>query len=193
MASLRKSLSSAWHTLFGDPVRAFGVVSVVLLIALAVAPAKDFFSEWRGYQRGYLSFIRDRADAVTLRRHFAPGIQQIWLPELGVVDRCTTCHEGLKEASLVDVSTQPFRRHPVDPAFSHRLRLCDLSWRPGSRDDRRRSPFQHRAGELLDPSCPLHRGRLRTVPSERAGRERRSSTRVAGSSWRATVASIAIP
>jgi mono/diheme cytochrome c family protein len=59
--------------------------------------------------------IRGRGDAVTLRRHFQGGIQQIWLPELGVVDRCTTCHVGLKEASLTDVSTQPFRRHPVIP------------------------------------------------------------------------------
>jgi cytochrome c1 len=96
-------------------VRAFGVVSVALLIALAIAPAKDHFSEWRGYQRGYLSLIRDRGDAVSLRRRFQPGIQQVWLPQLGVVDRCTTCHEGLKEASLTDVSTQPFRRHPVIP------------------------------------------------------------------------------
>ncbi|MGA7316579.1 MAG: hypothetical protein WBX22_21715, partial [Silvibacterium sp.] len=100
MPSLQRSLSSAWRALFGDPVRAFGVVSVALLIALAIAPAKDHFSEWRGYQRGYLSLIRDRGDAVSLRRRFQPGIQQVWLPDLGVVDRCTTCHEGLKEASL---------------------------------------------------------------------------------------------
>src|SRR5437870_13362959 len=59
--------------------------------------------------------IRSRGEAVTLQRHFQGDIQQIWLPELGVVDRCTTCHVGLKEASLVDVSRQPFRKHPVIP------------------------------------------------------------------------------
>jgi mono/diheme cytochrome c family protein len=108
-------LSSLWKTLFGDPVRAFGVVSVLLLISLAIAPAKNYFSEWRHYQNQYLTLIRGRGDAVTLRRHFEGGIQQIWIPDLDVVDRCTTCHVGLKESSLSDISTQPFRRHPVIP------------------------------------------------------------------------------
>jgi len=104
-----------WQTLFGHPVRAFGVVSLLLLISLAIAPAKNHFSEWRHYQKQYLALVRTREDAVTLRRHFHAGFQQIWLPGLGVVDRCTTCHVGLKEPSLADVSTQPFRRHPVIP------------------------------------------------------------------------------
>jgi len=101
--------------LFGDPVRAFGVVSLLLLLSLAIAPAKNHFSEWRHYQKQYLKLIRRRGDAVTLQRHFQGGIQQTWRPELGVVDRCTTCHVGSKEASLTDVSTQPFRRHPAIP------------------------------------------------------------------------------
>ena len=115
MQPIRKYLSSVWQALFGDPVRAFGVVSVVLLLALAIAPAKEHFSQWHSYQRKYLALIHDRGDAVSLRRRFVPGIHQIWLPELGVVDRCTTCHLGLKEASLSDVIQQPFRKHPVVP------------------------------------------------------------------------------
>ena len=104
-----------WQALFGDPVRAFGVVSFCLLISLAIAPAKNHFSEWRHYQQQYLTLIRGRGDAVTLQRHLQSGIQQTWLPDLGVVDRCTTCHVGLKEDSLADVGAQPFRRHPVVP------------------------------------------------------------------------------
>ncbi len=115
MQPIRKYISSAWQALFGDPVRAFGVVSLILLLALAIAPAKERFSQWHSYQRKYLGLIRDRGDAISLRRRFEPGIHQIWLPELGVVDRCTTCHLGLKEASLSDVSQQPFRKHPVVP------------------------------------------------------------------------------
>jgi cytochrome c1 len=106
---------SLWRTLFGDPIRAFGVVSFLFLVVLAIAPAKNHFSEWRHYQHQYLMLIRDRGDAVTLQRHFQGGIRQIWLPELDVVDRCTSCHVGLSEASLSDVSAQPFRRHPVIP------------------------------------------------------------------------------
>jgi mono/diheme cytochrome c family protein len=107
--------SSWWQKLFGDPLRAFGVVSALLLALLAIAPAKNYFNEWRHYQKGYLRLIRSRGDAVTLQRHFQSGIHQIWHPELGVTDRCTSCHVGLKEASLSDVSMQPYRKHPVIP------------------------------------------------------------------------------
>jgi mono/diheme cytochrome c family protein len=112
---MKEKSSSLWNKLFGDSVRAFGVVSFIFLVSLAIAPAKNFFSEWRHYQHGYLRMVRNRSDANTLQRHFEGGIQQIWLPDLGVVDRCTSCHVGLKEASLTDVSSQPFRAHPVIP------------------------------------------------------------------------------
>ena len=112
---MKEKLTSLWQKLFGDSVRAFGIVSLIFLVSLAIAPAKNFFSEWRHYQHGYLKMIRNRSDANTLQRHFQGGIQQIWLPELGVVDRCTSCHVGLKEPSLADVPNQPFRTHPVIP------------------------------------------------------------------------------
>ncbi len=110
-----EKIGSVCRALFGNSMRAFGTTAFILLISLAIAPAKDFFSEWRHYQKQYLNTIRHRSDAVTLERHFEPGLQQIWIPEMGVVDRCTTCHSGLKEASLKDVATQPFRPHPLIP------------------------------------------------------------------------------
>jgi cytochrome c1 len=112
---MKAKLGSLWQKLFGDSVRAFGVVSLVFLASMAIAPAKNFFSEWRHYQHGYLSMIRSRSEANTLRRHFQGGIQQIWLPDLNVVDRCTSCHVGLKEPTLTDVAQQPYRKHPVIP------------------------------------------------------------------------------
>jgi len=112
---MKKNLTSLWQKFFGDSVRAFGVVGLIFLASMAIAPSKNFFSEWRHYQRAYLRTIRNRSDANTLERHFQGGIQQIWLPALDVVDRCTTCHVGLKEASMTDVATQPFRKHPVIP------------------------------------------------------------------------------
>lgn len=108
-------MRSIWRKLFGDPVRAFGIVSVVFLISLAIAPAKDHFSQWRYYQNQYLQVIRGRANAVTLEKQMPHGIQQIWLPKQGVVDRCTTCHVALKQTSLSDVQEQPFRPHPPIP------------------------------------------------------------------------------
>jgi len=113
--ALKDKFATIWQRLFGDSVRAFGVVSLLFLASLAIAPAKNYFSEWRHYQGQYLKMIRGRGEALTLRRHFQGDLQQIWLPELGVVDRCTTCHIGLKEPSLADVSYQPFRKHPAIP------------------------------------------------------------------------------
>ena len=98
-----------------DTAHFFGWTSLLLLILLAVAPSKDFFADWRSYQRGYERLISRRSDALTLRRHFDPGIRQIWLPEMGVVDRCTSCHTAMKEPTLMDVSTQPYRFHPPIP------------------------------------------------------------------------------
>lgn len=101
--------------LFRDSARAFAVLSVALLALLAVVPARDYFRDWRGYQKQYARLIRGRSDATSLARRFQPGLQQTWLPELGVVDRCATCHTGLKENSLSDVKTRPFRPHPPIP------------------------------------------------------------------------------
>ena len=68
--------------------------------------------------------------------------------------------KGSKEASLVDVSTQPFRRHPVIPHSLTAFRLCHLSRWPGSRtDDCLRKPISARGqGNRQSPSRPLHRG-----------------------------------
>ena len=112
---LPDSLETLRQKFFGDTVRTFGWISLLLLILLAVAPAKHFFADWHRYQRSYERLISKRSDAVTLRRHFEPGIQQIWLPEMGVVDRCTTCHTALKETTLMDVTQQPYRHHPDIP------------------------------------------------------------------------------
>jgi mono/diheme cytochrome c family protein len=108
-------LKSLWRFFFGDSARAFGSMSLILLALLAISPAKDHFSQWRHYQKQYLHLIRGRADAVTLERHYQGGIQQIWIPEQQVTDRCTTCHLGLKENTLADVSAVAYRKHPVVP------------------------------------------------------------------------------
>ncbi len=112
---MKNALRSLWGFFFGDSARAFGSVSLVLLVLLAIAPAKNHFSQWRSYQKQYLRLIRGRVDAVTLERHFQRGIQQIWIPEQQVTDRCVTCHLGLKEASLADVRAVAFRKHPPIP------------------------------------------------------------------------------
>jgi len=113
--SVPKKISLAIRILFGDSARAFGSLSVVLVLLLAIVPAKDHFREWLRYQHEYQNLIRNRSDGVSLARRFQGGVQQTWLPELGVVDRCATCHVSLKEVSLAGVTAQPFRPHPPIP------------------------------------------------------------------------------
>src|ERR1017187_4900959 len=110
--AIREKAASIRKMLFGDSARAFGTLGVVLLLLLAVVPARDFFREWYRYQKGYLRLIRGRDDAVTLQRRFQAGIHQTWIPERGVTDRGVSCQVALKEASLRNVGTQPFRPHP---------------------------------------------------------------------------------
>jgi mono/diheme cytochrome c family protein len=109
------SLRKIRQWLFGDSARAFGSLSVILVLLLAIVPAKDHFREWLHYQNEYRSLIRDRSDGASLARRFQAGVQQTWLPDLGVADRCATCHAGLKEASLTGIATEPFRPHPPIP------------------------------------------------------------------------------
>lgn len=112
---IRTRLASVRRTLFGDSTRAFGTFGLILLLSLAFVPARDHFREWYFYQNGYRRLIRGRGDAITLQRRLQTGVQQTWIPELGVVDRCASCHVAMKEATLRDVSTQPFRPHPNIP------------------------------------------------------------------------------
>ncbi len=161
-----------------DPFRMFGIVSVVVLLLLTIAPAKDYLSEWHGYQRQYLNFIRNRGDAITLRRHFVGGIHQIWIPQLDVVDRCETCHVGLTEASLADVKEQPFRAHPVMP---HKLTEfgCVICHRgQGAATTVNEAHHSKMAGEepilparYMESSCgQCHQGPLEGTPKLNRGR-----------------------
>lgn len=94
----------------------FAVSSVVFLAVLAISPFKDFRREWKQYKRSYLRFAQGRPDTKKLLADYNPNIDQIWLPGMNVVDRCTTCHLGITQASLADKSVpQPFRAHPPIP------------------------------------------------------------------------------
>jgi mono/diheme cytochrome c family protein len=95
---------------------AFATASVIFLIALAISPVKDLLREWKLYKRAYVGFAQTWPDTKRLLADYRPEIQQTWIPEMGVVDRCTTCHQGIAQPSLLDSSVpQPFRAHPPIP------------------------------------------------------------------------------
>src|SRR6266849_7047901 len=94
----------------------FAIVSVLFLVALAISPAKDAMLEWRRYERQYARFADSRADRKQLVADLQRGVDQIWIPQLGVVDRCTTCHQGINQASLNEPSVPiVFRGHSSVP------------------------------------------------------------------------------
>jgi mono/diheme cytochrome c family protein len=94
----------------------FAVATVICVLVLAISPVKDFRSEWKKYKRSFVRFAQGRPDTKKLLADYNPNIDQIWLPGLSVVDRCTTCHQGMTQASLADNSVpQPFRAHPPIP------------------------------------------------------------------------------
>jgi mono/diheme cytochrome c family protein len=94
----------------------FAISSVIFVAVLAISPVKDLRREWKQYKRDYVRFAESRPDTKRLLSDFRPGIDQIWIPEMGVVDRCTTCHQGITQASLSGASVpQPFREHPPIP------------------------------------------------------------------------------
>jgi mono/diheme cytochrome c family protein len=94
----------------------FAVASVVFVAVLAISPVKDLRLEWKQYKRSYTRFAQTRPDTKRLLADFHPGVDQIWIPEMGVVDRCVTCHQGIAQPSLMDANVpQPFRAHPAIP------------------------------------------------------------------------------
>jgi mono/diheme cytochrome c family protein len=94
----------------------FAVSSLIFLAVLAISPFKDYQREWKQYKRSYLRFAQVRPDTKRLTADYSPDIDQIWLPGMNVVDRCTTCHQGITQPSLADKSVpQPFRAHPPIP------------------------------------------------------------------------------
>jgi mono/diheme cytochrome c family protein len=99
---------------------AFAVASVLFVGSLAVSPVKDLLCEWRHYKAEYVRYAESRPDTRVLLADFHSGIDQIWVPGLGVTDRCITCHRGIAQPSLADPSVpEPFRTHSPIP---HRVK-----------------------------------------------------------------------
>ncbi len=62
--------------------------------------------EWRHWQAEYAAVL-----APEYRANFEVGIKQAFLPALGRVDRCQTCHVGIDDPAMAEAE-QPLRSHP---------------------------------------------------------------------------------
>jgi mono/diheme cytochrome c family protein len=90
-------------------LRTFAALSALLLFALVIVAVRARAAEWRGAQAAYNTLAR-RAHTPNV----PVSIKQIWKPELGVVDRCPSCHlatDGFEPLS----GDKLFAAHPALP------------------------------------------------------------------------------
>lgn len=89
------------------------VLSVSLLLLLGITVKREFVEEWRDYQHDYIQLQIDKesnAEVVATLKKTPIKIRQIWNPELGIADRCTTCHLATDNPKFKDAA-EPFRYH----------------------------------------------------------------------------------
>ncbi|MFQ5500938.1 MAG: c-type cytochrome [Phycisphaerae bacterium] len=92
-----------------------------LLILASAAWKENARGEWREIQRDYQDVLLASASDDRSRRaaqSFKIEHQQLYLKELGTIDRCTTCHIGVENPAMADAD-QPLRTHPGDLLRHH--------------------------------------------------------------------------
>jgi hypothetical protein len=89
------------------------VMSLVFFALVAIALWREYATAWRPYQHRFKLALA-HAGRFEDARKFHPGIRQIWNPELGLVDRCVTCHLGYQWGGILPASLpQPLTPHPA--------------------------------------------------------------------------------
>jgi len=95
----------------------FFVVVIILIGVVGTIFYREHTKEWMAYQRTYYAKLAKRLNRPELAA--TPlKVNQIWIPELNVRDRCTTCHLGM-ENPLFKNEPQPFTTHPGDYLRNH--------------------------------------------------------------------------
>lgn len=104
---------------------------VTLGYLTAAALEESYLAEWRTLQQEYRVILQKKASdelGRALARNFSLELKQVGLPQLNLVDRCTTCHTGIDDPRMTDVR-QPFAVHPgrllqIHPADRFGCTVC---------------------------------------------------------------------
>src|SRR4249919_2641095 len=73
---------------------------------------KEQGAEWRSAQARFRKLEATLKNPHQLAQSAGTGgVRQVWLPDLGRVDRCTTCHLGVDDPAFANAPA-PFRGHP---------------------------------------------------------------------------------
>jgi len=136
----------------------FGIVSVLLLIVLAISPAKDYYREWRSYQQDYNEIIKEYPDWI---EPVEIGVKQIWVEELNRVDRCITCHVGMSTENFENAE-EPFSTHPkmYHDVYEFGCTICHRGQGPATTNDESKGRTEYwddpmLTGYYLEATCGI--------------------------------------
>jgi cytochrome c2 len=91
---------------------AFATLGVAFLLIFSWVLFHEGTAEWRGTQAHFRQIeARVKNPHQLAQAPIVGGLRQIWLPDLGRVDRCGTCHLGIDDPAYAAVP-QPFAAHP---------------------------------------------------------------------------------
>ncbi|NOZ70218.1 MAG: c-type cytochrome [Deferribacteres bacterium] len=96
------------------------LISALVVLAFALLAAyREATPEWKTYRSEYRKLFIEKAEAAG-KEAVLPDmdIQQIYLPELQRVDRCTNCHAGVDNPLMADAEI-PYRQHSGDYLQNH--------------------------------------------------------------------------
>jgi mono/diheme cytochrome c family protein len=92
---------------------------VCLLFLLLAAFEENFTAEWQKHQAAYAATLNTEAAADGEEPvEFPLEVRQVYLEELGRVDRCVSCHVGIDNPSFAEAG-QPLTTHPGDLLKHH--------------------------------------------------------------------------
>ncbi len=93
------------------------IMGVLLLVLAGFAFYDALTPEWGGYQSDFRDLVDEKFGPE--RAATVPaGLQQIAVPDLGRVDRCVTCHQGVEWKGLEN-APEPFRTHSKEILAKH--------------------------------------------------------------------------
>jgi cytochrome c2 len=91
---------------------AFAALGLAFLAIFSWVFFREQGAEWRTAQAHFRPLEASLKNPHQLAQSAsASGIRQIWLPDLGRVDRCGTCHLGIDDPVFA-AAPQPYRTHP---------------------------------------------------------------------------------
>ena len=88
--------------------------SFIILSTIMITYGSE--KSWKDYQREYTKKIAAKA-GMDIRK-FTPGEKIIAIPELGIRDRCITCHVGMNQLQMFG-EKNPFKPHPSNYLQHH--------------------------------------------------------------------------